>query len=183
MLERLIAYHCAPALAGIKSANIVTCQKAVIPDAKMRIEKLNSELNPSGIFIDILCERGKRLLLIVYRRDKLTEHLHKKEVADFLFRYGYNPDNELSGYFNILKSRIKCDDFPHEIGAFLNYPISDIDAFINHRDEGCLLVGEWKVYSDAKSAKNIFSRYKSCRKSVLDKVDGGQTLAQIFCAA
>lgn len=183
MFERLIAYHCAPALAGIKSANIVTCRKDMIPDAKVKIEQLNRELNPNGIFIDILCECKKRLLLIVYRKNKLTAHLHSKEVAEFLFRYGYTPNGELGGYFEILKERIECDEFPHEIGAFLDYPISDIDAFINHRDEGCLLVGEWKVYSNVKTAKNIFSDYKKCRKAVLSKVDGGQTLAQIFCAA
>ena len=74
-------------------------------------------------------------------------------------------------------------EFPHEIGAFLGYPAHDIYGFINHKDRGCLLVGEWRVYEDAEGAVHLFDKYKRCRNAVLRRIDQGKTLAQIFCAA
>ena len=54
MSEILLASHCAPALAGIKPANIVSCLKS--SGLKSDIEKLNNELNASGIYAEILCQ-------------------------------------------------------------------------------------------------------------------------------
>ena len=78
---------------------------------------------------------------------------------------------------------MKNNSFPHEIGAFLGYPAQDINGFINHKDEGVLLVGEWKVYSDVEGAKKAFRRYCSCRNALVKRIDKGNSLADIFCAA
>lgn len=45
--------------------------------------------------------------------------------------------------------------------SFLGYPLRDIYAFINHRDEGCLLIEEWKVYHNAGEAEKLFRRFKA----------------------
>ena len=75
MLEALLAYHCAPSLAGIKPANIAACQKSKFPDLHADIDKLNSELNRKDIYIEILCECERRALVIVYRRSVLEKYL------------------------------------------------------------------------------------------------------------
>ena len=75
------------------------------------------------------------------------------------------------------------ENFPHEIGAFLGYPLHDIYGFIYHRDAGCILTGEWKVYEDEDGARKLFMRYNKCRRALLARLEEGKTLAQIFCAA
>ena len=144
MLEELLAYHCAPAFAGIKPANIVSCSKAKYGSLHRDIETLNRQLNPKDIFIRILCECERRALVMVYRKSILTSHLQTECNKTFLSRYGYPQDGTLSDYLEILSKRLDCESFPHEIGVFLGYPLYDIDCFRQHRDEGCLLVGEWK---------------------------------------
>lgn len=184
MLEALLAYHCAPAFAGIKPANIAACQKSKYPGLHSELEKLNGELNCKGIYIDILCECEKHALVIVYRKSVLDKHLHQSANRAFLSHYGYAKDGNFDDYVNTLKSRLDGDSFPHEIGVFLGYPLRDIYCFINHRNEGCKLVGEWKVYHNAEEAKKTFSRFKACRKALFRRVtQRGRTLAQIFCAA
>lgn len=184
MLERLLAYHCAPALAGIKPANIASCRKSRFGNLHSDINKLNNQLNKKDIYIEILCESDNRALIIVYRRSVLEHHLKSHNNKAFLSCYGYSENSTLADYLDMLRERLDCDNFPHEIGVFLGYPLHDIYCFINHRDEGCLLIGEWKVYHNVEEAEKKFSRFKSCRKTLLKRItEQGKTLAQIFCAA
>ncbi|MEE1013043.1 MAG: DUF3793 family protein, partial [Clostridia bacterium] len=119
----------------------------------------------------------------VYRKKVLTAQLHRREMQTFLHSYGYPENTTLTAYLSILKERLQEDEFPHEIGVFLGYPLHDIYGFIQHPSEGCLLTGEWKVYQDAEGAEKLFARYKACRTALLRRITKGLTLAQIFCAA
>lgn len=183
MFEKTIAYFCAPALAGIKPANIVSCYKDKIPDIHKKIANLNAQLNKKDIYLVVLCECEKRALVMVYRRKLLLKYLETSEISNLLKEYGYKKYSDEEGYINRLKSRLEFDVFPHEIGAFLGYPAHDIYGFINHKNTGCLLTGEWKVYKDADGAKKLFARYGACRKAVMRRIEGGSSLEQIFCAA
>lgn len=183
MLETLIAERCGPALAGIKPGNLAACCVAKIPDLKKRIKKLNKELNNTGIYLEILCECPARALLFVYREKQLKNYLWRPEIRVLLNQYGYGDCHSVSDYISQLKSRLNGFEFPHEIGAFLGYPAHDIYGFIHHKDTGCLLCGEWKVYKNPESAKILFARYKKCRCAILKKLADGQTLTQIFCTA
>lgn len=184
MLEAMIAYHCAPALAGIKPANMVTCQKSHIPEIHAEIKKLNQELNVTDIYLEVIGECESRVLVMVYRKKILQRHLQVHNHRAFLSMYGYPQNGSMAEDLNHLKARLVQDTFPHEIGVFLGYPLRDIYAFIHHRDKGCLLIGEWRVYHNAEEAEKLFCRFKSCRKALVEHItQRGKTLAQIFCAA
>lgn len=182
MSEMLLAKHCAPALAGIKPANIVSCRKSFSLNAEL--EKLNRELNRCDIYAEILCECKSRAVVIVYRKNVLERHLQMTDNRKFLSRFGYSGCNTIREYFNVLKQRLGCSAFPHEIGIFLGYPVNDIECFIRNPNEGCLLVGEWRVYHDPEKAKKLFRRFNSCRKALMRQLsEEGKTLAEIFSAA
>ena len=184
MLDNILANHCAPALAGIKPSNLVSCFKKYNPDILKDVKDLNLKLNKKDIYIDILCECPQRFLLIVYRKQKLQKHLNNSEIKDFLASYGYDKNMSLQEYLKRLSERIKCnEDFPHEIGAFLGYPLKDIHGFIESKGKDCLYTGEWKVYSDLDSAKKTFCRYKSCKRAIVERVERGQSIEEIFYAA
>lgn len=182
MFEMLIANHCAPALAGIKPANIVTCGKSDFEDVHKEVKKMNKALNLRGIYSEILFESSKNVLVMVYRKNVLEKHLKNPLNNAFLSLYGYKNAEKLQEYINILKKRLQNESFPHEIGVFLGYPLHDIYCFIHHPKEGCLLVGDWKVYHNVEQANKVFCRFKACKRAVMKKVANGRTLAQIFCA-
>ena len=184
MLDNILANHCAPALAGIKPSNLVSCFKKDNPNILEDIEALNSKLNKKDIYIDIVCECPQRVLLIVYRGKKLIEHLSSTQIKNFLEGFGYDKNLSLQEYIERLSQRIKCnEEFPHEIGAFLGYPLKDIYGFIESKGRNCLYTGEWKVYSDVEMAKRTFCRYKNCKRAVLKRVNSGQSIEEIFYAA
>ncbi len=119
---------------------------------------------------------------MAYRRAVLEKTLCEEKIYRFLRTFGYPERVTLDGYIEFLKSRMKNQEFPHEIGAFLGYPLHDIQGFLYHKNYGCLLCGEWKVYKDAERAKKLFERFAACRNAVVNMVKRGYTLAQIFCA-
>ena len=43
--EYILAYHCAPAFAGIKPSNIASCSKRENPNITVQIKMLNEKLN------------------------------------------------------------------------------------------------------------------------------------------
>lgn len=184
MLEKIIAYHCGPALAGIKPGNLVTCRKDKFSNIKNEIKRLNDTLNCKDIFFSSVCECEKRVLLLVYRKKKLEEYLSEPKIKELLDEYGYGNCGIIEEYIGRLRKRFEQNgEFPHEIGAFLGYPINDIYGFINHKNDGCLFVGEWRVYDDAENARRVFDRYKCCRCALMRRILSGMTLAEIFHAA
>lgn len=180
-MEDIIGYHCAPALAGIKPSNLVTCYKDKGCDVHTEIDRLNNELNRKDIYFEPVCECERSVLLLVYRKKVLQEVLSEPEINAFLSQLGYSGANDADEYIEILKGRFKECDFPHEIGVFLGYPLHDVYGFMFHRDEGCLLCGEWKVYENPEEAQKLFERFLACRKAVLKRILAGCTLSQMFC--
>lgn len=182
-MEKIIAYYCGPALAGIKPANIVACHKDKISDIHKKIDELNYQMNKRDIYFEIVCECEKRVLLMVYRKKILQAALSNYDVQEFLKSYAYPENADVNVYMDILKQRLAEDEFPHEIGIFLGYPLHDIYGFINHKNEGCVLTGEWKVYENPEQAQRMFERFSKCRAAIARRMEQGLSLEQVFYAA
>lgn len=86
-LEQTIAQHCAPALAGIKPANLVSIRKTADLDAQ--IHAMNLRMGEKGIHIEKISATARRCTLLVYRLKKLQAHLSRPEVTAFLSICGY----------------------------------------------------------------------------------------------
>ena len=184
MLEKELAFHCSPAFAGIKPSNLFSYRTDDIVSEKRTIKKLNSQLNGSGIFIKILCEYENRILIMVYRPNRLSAYLARPEISAFLKNCGYGRAAGVDDCIALLSQRIRHNrEFPHEIGAFLGYPIEDIYGFINHKNSGCKYTGYWKVYSNVEAAKELFRKYDSCRNAVVRRLNTGRTLGDMFALA
>lgn len=136
MFEKTLAYFCAPALAGIKPSNLVSLQKAEIPDVHAQVMRFNETFSGIGICAEILCECDKRALVILYRPALLEKTLAQPEIRQLLARYGYAESLSLEEKLSVLKEHLTHSEFPHEIGAFLGYPAADIDGFIRCHGKG-----------------------------------------------
>ena len=73
-------------------------------------------------------------------------------------------DNEkVEGALSTLCTRLCVrEEFPHEIGLFLGYPLGDVVGFMEHKGKNCLCCGCWKAYTDACAAKRQFDRFNKC---------------------
>lgn len=182
--ERALAFHCAPALAGIKPANLISCSSERFCDLDHLIEEYAAAMGPDDIRFDVLCRCENRALLLVYRGAVLHRQLAQPDVRRFLERAGYPFDASTADLLGHLRQRLRgSEDFPHEIGLFLGYPLVDVCGFQRHRGKNYKLCGHWKVYGDAEAAKRCFDQYDRCRHSLFQKVCRGMSITQLFSAA
>lgn len=89
MLEKMIIEHCAPTLAGIKTANMFSFKFSSVNMLYAELKEANQKLNPKGVYIEILTLCSQRALIYVYRRQKLQEDLADAGVKRLLWWNGY----------------------------------------------------------------------------------------------
>ena len=126
-LQVQLILQCAPFLKGIKIACILN-----ITEENSR--ELYEILEGTGIKFKILTRNHGKCLVFLYRRESFSRYLKRTDVREFLGSYGYE-DVEPEKMLERLSKRVcQYSDgeicFPHEIGAFLDYPIDDVKCFI-----------------------------------------------------
>lgn len=182
-LEEALAYHCAPALVGLKPANLISCDRRQYPQLDEQIALLNQKLNRKGLFFRPVCACGTRTLLLVYRRQVLARHLTDPDVAMYLHEAGY-PKAGMEELLAHLQLRLaQSPDFPHEVGLILGYPLADVRGFLQNQGKNCRLSGYWKVYENEAEASMLFSQYDRCRKTLCNLVANGISIPALFHAA
>lgn len=184
-LEHALAFHCAPALAGIKAANLVCLSGAEYPDLAGEVAAYDRAFCTRGVRFRILCQCHGRNLVLVYRPVLLERALGREQAEEILRERGYGNALTLSARLDRLSLRLRASggEFPHEIGLFLDYPPEDVEGFRRCGGRGCKLCGYWKVYGDAEAARIRFRRYDRCRAALCRRVEAGVPLVRIFRAA
>ena len=193
MFEQELIEHCSPTLASIKAASLFTYTYKSLKELHVRVTYWNSKMKRKGITFDILSENVgvNKALIYVYRRADLEKILNRDEIRSFLLNHGYLiDDNEIVGGVNCeniilqLKKKFeKLNQFPHEIGIFLGYPIGDAKGFIENHGCNCKCTGYWKVYCNEEEATKTFRKYKKCRDIYMNLWISGRSVMQLTVAA
>lgn len=181
--ERTLAWLCAPSLAGIKPADLISFCPGAGEEADLPA-RYDRMLAPRGIRVRELCRCARGCLLLVYRPDRLAVRLAEPRVRELLSRAGYPAQGDLEALLAVLARRLgQGGPFPHEVGLFLGYPPEDVEGFCRHGGRNYKLSGPWKVYGHVEEAKVRFETFRRCRDTLYRHVEEGRTLAQIFPAA
>lgn len=166
MLEKLIIENCAPTLANLKTGGIVNYRFKDLKSAEKNVRVLNDKLELRGVNIKILQEREKSVLLYVYRKKRLACDLSCPMARSILKKQGYGCIDVDKG-IQMLCSRINAtrfkNEFPHEIGLFLSYPVQDVKGFIENKGRNCIYCGYWKVYGGLEKAILMFAQFDKCK--------------------
>ncbi len=179
-LQVQLILQCAPFLKGIKIACILN-----ITEANSR--ELYEILEGTGIKFKILTRNHGKCLVLLYRRESFSRYLKRTDVREFLGSYGYE-DVEPEKMLERLSKRVcQYSDgeicFPHEIGAFLDYPIDDVKCFIEKDGKDSLFSGYWKVYNNPGRAKMIFWAYDKAKTSAVNEYLIGKNIRDIAYVA
>lgn len=172
----LLAMHCAPLLKRMAVANVLTLSRKQALGIKGMLKNTEIECY-------ILKADCGRVILYLYRKDILQSCLQQENVRNFLKKYGY-PDKEIVDMLKRLSQRIRLyadgqTDFPHEIGAFLGYPLADVESFIENRGKNYVYLGYWKVYHDVEQAVKTFRLFDKERERAVQDVIFGKGIREI----
>ena len=192
MFEQELIEHCSPTLASIKAASLFTYTYKSLKELHVRVAYWNSKMKRKGITFDILSENVgvNKALIDVYRRADLEKILNREDIKKFLLQQGYLADDGINVSVNCeniilqLKKKFeKSNQFPHEIGIFLEYPIGDVKGFIENHGCNCICTGYWKVYCNEEEAEKTFRKYKKCRDIYMKLWINGRSVMQLTVAA
>ena len=108
-------------------------------------------------------------------------------VRAFLAREGYQlpQEQEQTGIMLTQLSRRLCcsAEFPHEIGVFLGYPLTDVVGFIENRGRNFTCCGCWKAYGDPNAARRHFAQLSKCTAVYLRLFHSGTPISRLAVAA
>lgn len=178
MLQNKLALHCAPAIFGLKPANLINCDINDFENLEEELEELNKIFNPK-VYFKILKKDQKRILVLVYKKHKLESSLFDEKNYNYMTKFNYPKNKSLNLYLDCLSNRLENKDFPHEIGVFLGYDLDDIIDFQLGNKE-CLYTGYWKVYSNIEAKLKIFNKYTKCKNMVTSLINKGYSLQYLI---
>ena len=135
MSEEEVVRHCAPTLAGLKTANMFRAAYSKISEINSDIRKMNRSLKEKGIRVMPLSYEDGHALIYIYRPVSLRRDLSDRLACEVLSSYGYCVEKPEQCIARLVKKLQKSNIFPHEIGFFLGYPAEDVIGFINDRDK------------------------------------------------
>ena len=176
--EKKLAFHTAPSLLGIKCASLLTLSRSEF-DISGNARRFNRRASAKGLKIKVLreeCACRDRSLILVYNENKLAERLSGREARQLLSEYGYGDEMTPEQCLERLSQRTACDEFPHEIGVFLDYPVEDVSGFVQNSGCNYKLCGCWKVYGSVESARKKFAAYDKCREYLCRKLEQGEDI-------
>ena len=119
--EQTLAWHCAPSLAGIKAADLLTWTVEGREGADL-LSHYAGMLSSRGVRLYVLGSRRGRTLLLIFRPRQLDRWLAQPRVQEMLDRAGYPVSQGTEAMLAHLRRRLQGGEFPHEIGLFLGYP-------------------------------------------------------------
>ena len=142
-LEYTLAFHGAPALAGIKPADLVAWGSPQVCMGTL-LEDYRRQLSRCGIQLRLLCSCRPRCLILVYRPERLAAQLARPQVRALLAREGYPVDRGLEEMLDALQLRLTCGAFPTRSVCFWAIP-GGCGGLSLHRGRDYKLCGCWKV--------------------------------------
>ena len=180
LFESMVGTHCSPVLMGLKPSNLVSFSKEKVPAVPELAQFYTEKLKEEGIRMEIICSCKKHYLLLVYLPDMLEEYLSDKEARKIMKKDGYPENGTLEEMIAHLKKRYAMkQEFPHEIGVFLGYPLEDVKGFQKYKGSGCKMSGYWKVYGDEDAARTTFEQFDKCREFIGQQIRAGYSIDQV----
>ncbi|MBP3476855.1 MAG: DUF3793 family protein [Lachnospiraceae bacterium] len=183
MFEKYLIENCAPTLASLKTANLFSYTYPSIAKLQETIAYWNKRMTDKGVTFTVLRVNSATALVYVYREAYLHRDLQKPGVAQLLRHFGYD-SMETEEVLEQLRIRLQeQDEFPHEIGLFLGYPLQDVIGFMKYKGSNCKCTGCWKVYGDELEASRIFAMFDKCRKIYVNLWNQGRSIMKLTVAA
>ena len=172
-----LAFHCAPVFSGIKVSNLIMVRTDDLAEISAILEETAFERKILAISEDTAS-------VLIFERAALTAYLGRRAHRQFLRKNGYScawKEDEEIDLDDILcqlsvrymRCRILEEDFPHEIGIFLGYPLGDVGGFLHHGGKNYIFSGYWKVYTNPNRTRELFRKFDMVTEEMVCSLAGG----------
>jgi hypothetical protein len=164
-LEAFIRWTAGPVIGGIKPAAMVRIPRDGM-DRSLDVwgEEICQTLDLSVL---PLRESAAGVLVLLYRRRLLRKTLVGAS-GRYLGAFSYPVKTGIDKCLEKLQDRFSgSEQFPHEVGIFLGYPLEDVISFSSGKVGAFACRGYWKVYHRPEKAERTFARMDRVRIKIL----------------
>lgn len=176
-IETQLALQCAPLIVGLKVSNLFIIRKE-------DVSRFRKMMQQSDIVCYCLLSEKDRMTFLLFRKNKLIQYLADEEVGRFLKKLGYQSlslENILEEFRKRYWKYLQCgEDFPHEMGILLGYPLEDVIGFMEHNGKNFLHSGYWKVYDNLQEKLSLFQKYDSAMEALIQFLHYGINMMDIL---
>lgn len=149
-LAAFLALGTAEVLAGVKPANLLRINNRHYPCGRNMYQlwqQYGQELLASSpIVAAIMRSSDSGILLLLYSPTLLQRRLNSRSARVFLHSLSYRDPHNINKTLSDLTGHFVDDEFPHEIGLFLGYPLKDVTAFMGRTKLTATAQRLWKIY-------------------------------------
>ncbi len=179
-LQALIAYHAAPTFLKMKPATLI-CPQTSGRDLETALRESAPCLACSfGVRVAPLRNQTGAFPIFVYHPELLRGALIAEEARELLAEAGYDVSRaDVDALVGQLGEKYRGNEFPHEIGVFLGYPVSDVRCFIASRGRGCCVAGCWKAYTNPEQAEKRSTRFQWAKMRAAELILSGADLNEV----
>ena len=172
-----LALQCAPLITGIKVSNLLIVQND-------NIFKVRRILRDTDIQYFVLLKTKQKTTMLLYQKSELESYMKKERVKIFLLDMGYQKP-VLNHVLPLLQEKYrdymeKKEEFPHELGILLGYPVEDVIGFIENKGKNCLCSGYWKVYGNLAAKVCLFQKFELAKETLIQLVSNGENMIDII---
>lgn len=172
--EETIIHGGAPALCGIKPACLFSVNGNNYMAEMRKLRSWQQDFSKRKVYFVPLKKSAGRFLFFVYDKNLLEKICMKPRNAEYLLQKGYPVKKGFAAVLSELLHRLSLNEnFPHEVGLFLGYPLEDVVGFETFRAERFKYSGFWKVYGDKENAIRLMNEYKFCTETCMKLLASG----------
>lgn len=176
-IEMQLALQCAPLFSGLKVSNLLIIQRN-------SLKQLDSILSNTHISYYVLLRRNSKITILLYDEKRLLKYMENERVIKLLRKMGYEQDTlyDMLSFFRERYKKYMCDkeEFPHEMGIFLGYPIEDVEGYIVNDGKNFLYTGYWKVYENLPEKEMLFYKFESVKETMIELILSGIRIEKII---
>ncbi|MBR0032892.1 MAG: DUF3793 family protein [Treponema sp.] len=166
--DETIIHGGAPALCGIKPACLFSMNSDNYLSEIWKLRLWQQDFSNRKIYFVPFKKAGGRFLFFIYDKNLLEKLCRIRENAAYLLKKGYPVQDGFSAVLSELLHRLSLNEnFPHEVGLFLGYPLEDVIGFETFGAKNFKYSGFWKVYGNKENAIRLMNEYKSCTETCM----------------
>lgn len=163
-LLHLLLIRTAAVRSGVKPAALLRVNRCYRLPGEASCLRLPEILRELRLNLVILRRDGNGVLVLFYHPDSLRRLLASRKVTFYLERAGYVPTEGLEACLATLKRRFAGDDFPHEVGVFLGYPLKDVAGFTHRARLTPSYRGDWQVFGAPEESIRLMKLFRTIER-------------------
>lgn len=178
-LNQIFIRYSSQTICGIKPANLFTVSAKEL--SRKILTTWENIASKQKLILRAFEISNKTMMIFIYNSKWIQDILSNSSIQNYMSSKKFSSPHNVEKSMEELIFRLKeKNEFPHEVGIFLGYPLEDVIKFEENKGKFCKYCGYWKSYSNPEEARKCCDLYRDCCQMCTQWFDEGYSIPQII---